>query len=148
MRFMARALAGAGLIAALAAIPTASATSPSVFFFDSASARLSPQAEAIIAVAASTILTEEAREVELLAATDRVGSAASNLRLSRRRGEAVKAALVDRGVPAGVIRISAYGENRSIVETADEVPEPQNRYVWIAVSQCRTPPDATFETAC
>ena len=48
--------------------------------------------------------------IRLIASTDAAGSADANLRLARRRGEAVKAALVRRGVPAGAIDIDARGE--------------------------------------
>jgi len=35
------------------------------------------------------------------------------------------------GVPGRRITVSATGEDRPIVETADEVPEAQNRTVWL-----------------
>lgn len=45
----------------------------------------------------------------------------------------MKAALIERGVPAGLIRVEAWGKARGLVETADGVPEPQNRAVGIVM---------------
>ena len=64
---------------------------------------------------------------------DRSGSAQYNQRLSQRRADAVAAELVARGVPRNIIMVSAYGESRPLVPTADGVREPQNRRVEIVL---------------
>ena len=70
---------------------------------------------------------------------DRVGSVDRNLRLSRRRAEAVAAYLRRKGVTAPIV-ISFHGEARPLVETADEVEERQNRYVSIWIDDPRQNP--------
>ena len=85
--------------------------------------------------AAQWLRESRAVAVSIEASTDRVGSASSNLRLSRRRGEAVKAALVRRGIPAEQITVKALGETRPLVETADGIPESQNRYAMIFIDR-------------
>jgi outer membrane protein OmpA-like peptidoglycan-associated protein len=98
-------------------------------FFDTGSARITEQGSRMLDAAASWTVTPM-REIVVAGHADRVGSSSSNLNLSRRRAEAVKAALVERGVPAVLISTEAYGEGRLLVETADGVAEPQNRSVY------------------
>ncbi|HEX8363984.1 MAG TPA: OmpA family protein [Allosphingosinicella sp.] len=62
---------------------------------------------------------------------DRVGSAAANRRLSRRRAEAVRDYLAARGIPYASMTIVAVGESRPMVDTADGVPEALNRFVMV-----------------
>ena len=45
--------------------------------------------------------------------------------------EAVRDYLVSRGVPTRLIGVLGYGEAQPLVETADGVVEPQNRYAMI-----------------
>jgi len=62
---------------------------------------------------------------------DRSGPDAYNLALSQRRGEAVAADLVARGVSRSAITVQVFGESRPLVATADGVRGPQNRRVEI-----------------
>jgi OOP family OmpA-OmpF porin len=62
---------------------------------------------------------------------DRSGPAAANFSLSRRRAGAIARYLTDRGVPAAVVTTQAFGEGRPLIDTADDVQEPQNRRVEI-----------------
>ena len=70
----------------------------------------------------------------LTAGADRVGPADYNMRLAGRRGEAVKAALVRRGIPASVIGVEALGESLLFSPTADGVPDEFNRIVWMELA--------------
>jgi OmpA-OmpF porin, OOP family len=63
---------------------------------------------------------------------DKSGPDDYNMRLSQRRAEAVRQALIERGWPAERIEIRAMGEEVPLVETADGVREPANRRVRIA----------------
>jgi outer membrane protein OmpA-like peptidoglycan-associated protein len=107
-------------------------------FFDSGSTRLSGQADRIIGWAASWTATPM-REIVVAGHADRVGPSSYNLWLSRRRAEAVKAALIERGVPADLITIEAFGEDRPLVPTEDGVPEPQNRFVDLVMEPVERP---------
>jgi outer membrane protein OmpA-like peptidoglycan-associated protein len=119
-------------LAWLVAAAPAQATSPYYVFFDPGSAHLTQQALTILDYAAAGIAEMQAVEIEIAGATDRVGSRRANVALSRRRAEAVHAALVARGLSPNVsVRIAAAGEIKPLVETADGVAEAQNRYAYV-----------------
>jgi len=73
--------------------------------------------------------------LELTGYTDRSGSVATNLRAGRRRAEAVRNQLVERGVPISAILITSFGEERPLVPTEDGVREVQNRRVEISIRE-------------
>lgn len=62
---------------------------------------------------------------------DRSGSDAYNMRLSRRRADAVASLMASMGVAPGAIATDAKGESEPRVPTADGVREPQNRRVEV-----------------
>ncbi|TBR25145.1 MAG: OmpA family protein, partial [Reyranella sp.] len=64
---------------------------------------------------------------------DTSGSESYNMALSLRRANAVKDALVREGVPATNIAVLGRGEQGLLVQTGDNVREPQNRRVEIVV---------------
>lgn len=71
--------------------------------------------------------------------TDSTGTAAHNRALSLRRADAVKATLVELGMPAGTIRTAGKGERQPIDSNATIEGRAQNRRVVIIV----TPEDAS-----
>ena len=56
-----------------------------------------------------------------------------NNALSQRRAEVVASELVARGISREEIGVTAFGESRPLVATADGVREPQNRRVEIVL---------------
>lgn len=64
---------------------------------------------------------------------DRAGSNEYNKLLSMRRAQAVKAALVARGVPAANVNVTAEGETDPKIETGDGVRKAENRRVNVSV---------------
>lgn len=71
--------------------------------------------------------------------TDSRGSDSANLDLSRRRGEAVKALFVERGVTPGRIEVLASGESKPIATNDTESGRQMNRRVEIKIAP-NTPP--------
>ena len=61
--------------------------------------------------------------------TDNVGAKAANLELSKRRAEAVKAALVARGVDAGRLTTDGFGDTKPVSDNAVEAGRAKNRRV-------------------
>ena len=102
-------------------------------FFDWDRADLTERARQIIAEAANASRTASATRIDVAGHADRSGTVQYNQRLSRRRADAVAAELVRQGVSRNDIGITAYGESRPLVPTADGVREPQNRRVEIVL---------------
>jgi len=100
--------------------------------FDSGSTSLSPATRAILD---NFLAGQRTRPIPsgatLTAYTDRVGSRRANLNLARRRAMAVRDYLVAGGMAPAGINLVATPEEQGLVETADNVPELQNRNVQI-----------------
>jgi OOP family OmpA-OmpF porin len=77
------------------------------------------------------ILDREFSEITISGHTDTSASNAYNEALSLRRSQRVRQDLIDMGVPAENIRISAEGEYRLLVSTPDGTVEVRNRRVEI-----------------
>jgi outer membrane protein OmpA-like peptidoglycan-associated protein len=98
-----------------------------VVYFEFDRAELTDQADAILRRRAQEAETVDLIEVLVSGNTDTSGSASYNQRLSARRAEVVRNALVNYGVPQGKIRVRALGESNLAKPTADGVREPLNR---------------------
>jgi outer membrane protein OmpA-like peptidoglycan-associated protein len=77
------------------------------------------------------ILDRDFSEIVISGHTDTSASNAYNEALSLRRSQKVRQDLIDYGVPAENIRISAEGEYRLLVSTPDDTVEVRNRRVEI-----------------
>ena len=116
--------------------PAAVAPSPArtyLVFFDWDRAELTARAREIIAEAAANAPRVQTTRIEVAGHADRSGTPQYNQRLSERRAEAVAAELLRRGIPRSGIVVTAFGESRPLVATADGVREPQNRRVEIVL---------------
>jgi len=102
-------------------------------FFDFNRAELTGRAREIIGEAAQNARRAQSTRVEVAGHADRSGTPQYNQRLSQRRAEAVASELVARGVGRNDIGVTAFGESRPLVPTADGVREPQNRRVEIVL---------------
>jgi OOP family OmpA-OmpF porin len=67
--------------------------------------------------------------LHLVGYTDLTGSVRYNMRLSLKRAERVRRALIAAGVPAAKMTAEGRGRSSPLVSTADGVREPQNRRV-------------------
>ena len=74
-----------------------------------------------------------APEVVLIGHSDRVGKLEDNDRLSLRRAEAMRKALIEVGVAGTAIDVAGRGEREPLVATADDVAEARNRRVEISI---------------
>ena len=138
-----RIFAGLSAIALLMSSP-ALAVSPWTVFFESNSSHIDRQSAAILDNVAASFRAVRIRGFRVFGHTDRVGPAAYNRRLAQRRAEAVRAALARRGVPLEAIETVATGEDQPLVETEDDVAEPQNRRVEILIT-CIDSPRVGFD---
>ncbi len=104
-------------------------------FFDLGSAALTRDGRETVAEAAREYQQTGAARLSLAGHADSSGDAASNLRFSERRVEAVRRELVRLGVPREAITAVAQGEGVPLIETADGTREARNRRVEIVVPQ-------------
>ena len=110
-----------------------SAAAPLMLFFDWGKPDIRSDDQAVLDQAVEAWRASPGARLMLSGHTDRSGSAAFNLRASRKRAETVRDELVKRGVPASAIGILAYGEDSALVPTEDGVREVQNRRVEIII---------------
>lgn len=101
-------------------------------FFDSGSARLNQRAVAQLDKMEPAIWLSCVDRVDIIGHTDRSGSSADNLKLSLRRAEIVRDALIARGAQKALfVVVRGIGEDDPLIPTADGVAEPQNNFVEI-----------------
>lgn len=79
--------------------------------------------------------------IQIMGHTDSTGSEDANMRLSQRRAEAVRNALVGNGVNASRMTLIGYGESRPIASNDTEAGRQMNRRVEIRIipQQAQTP---------
>jgi hypothetical protein len=117
--------------------PTRCADETVQIYFETFSSDVTKEGKAVIAAAAQQARPCKVTGVDVLGLADSVGGAAdSNLELSKRRAEAVTAALSAAGLPAAEFKITAVGEkgsttadgrSRPLRRRADIAPEPKER---------------------
>ena len=103
-----------------------------IVFFEFDKSSLTVDGKKVVDAAAAAFKSGKSG-VAISGYTDLAGTQRYNLALSKRRAEAVKAALVKDGVPASAIDESWHGKENPRVPTADGVREPQNRRVEITM---------------
>lgn len=123
-------------VAFLFAMPAAAQPAdgePFRIFFDWGKPELTRDAQAILGEALADYQGSPGSRVEIAGHSDRSGPAAYNIGASRRRADAARDWLVERGIPASAIAVAAFGESRPIVPTEDGVREAQNRRAEIRI---------------
>ncbi len=96
-------------------------------YFDYDSAALTDAAQSLIQARAAEAREYDITSITVQGNTDTSGSSAYNERLSARRANVVRDALVANGIPASAISLEALGESNPAKPTADGVREPLNR---------------------
>jgi hypothetical protein len=128
--------------AMLAQAAPAAACMPGYFSFERGSASIRADDQWVVATIARAFRTRPGLRVRLTASTDRTGSSAANMQLARRRGEAVRAALVRAGIPAAAVEVVADPEDRRNVSAAE------SRVVFPDVFDPREPGGADQSSIC
>lgn len=97
--------------------------------FETGSASLSVAADPVLNEVATVLTRNPGLRIRIDGHTDAAGSAASNEQLSLRRAEAVKTALVNRGILAERLSVRGFGETEPIVPAGSSGRAPENRRV-------------------
>lgn len=104
-----------------------------VVFFGFNKANLTADAQKVVAEAAAAAMQYNAEQIVVIGHADTVGSPRYNIELSERRAETVRDELVRQGVQADRIATTGRGESDPMVQTGDNVREPQNRRASITI---------------
>jgi outer membrane protein OmpA-like peptidoglycan-associated protein len=111
--------------------PPPAAPKEFIVFFGHNKSNLTPEAIDVVRQAAAAAKEYGSATITVVGHADKSGSPAYNEKLSLRRADGVKGALVGEGIEAAKITTSGRGESDPMVPTEDGVREPQNRRVHI-----------------
>lgn len=105
--------------------------------FDTGRAQLKPGAMRTLDQLATFLRENPDRTVEIEGYTDSVGSDSMNQVLSERRANAVKSALMDRGIAINRIAARGLGEMNPVASNDTTAGRQQNRRVEVIISNAR-----------
>lgn len=124
-------------VAVAVAVPVmaVSPLSPAIVFFAPGSSALTPLGEQTLQSVLSIYRGNGGGiRYVLLAHTDAADAQSSSVALSPARALAVKKRLIELGIPADRIEVSAFGDSRPLAKVQPGAAEPQNRRVEIIES--------------
>jgi OOP family OmpA-OmpF porin len=101
-------------------------------FFDFDQSTLGPGAQSVLDSVAQEAASRSIKSLNVVGHADTSGPEEYNRQLAMRRANAVRDALVQRGIDPNSIRVDSRGENELLVQTADNVREPANRRAQIS----------------
>ena len=90
-------------------------------------AELADEGRKVLDDVAQKLLAIDPEAVAVTAHADRIGSAAYNEQLSARRAEAIRAYLVDKGVPEKLVRFEAKGAREPVTAGRCDAMGPENK---------------------
>jgi outer membrane protein OmpA-like peptidoglycan-associated protein len=127
---------------------------PSTVLFDAGKAEFKQADAAPYLDRLAKLLTDKTKNmVAVEGHTDNVGNAAGNQKLSEQRAEVIRAALVQRGVPAERLSSVGYSFNRPLASNATDQGKAMNRRVELIILDEKVAnitqgePAASFESA-
>jgi OmpA-OmpF porin, OOP family len=101
--------------------------------FANNSATLTPDSQDQLTNVATILKAYPHASVKIGGFTDNVGNVADNKRLSAQRAAAVRAALMQAGIPASRVQAQGYGEEHPIADNSTEAGRAQNRRIGILI---------------
>jgi OmpA-OmpF porin, OOP family len=107
--------------------PAPAAPQVYLVLFDFDKSDINPAAQAVINRVVADFSANKAKSISITGYTDRSGTDDYNLKLSERRADSARAALIAAGIPADAITTAWKGESENAVPTADGVKEQANR---------------------
>lgn len=108
-------------------VSVAAAPADFTVYFAFGSAALTDRGQAVVRQAVEAARSGRQSRITVVGHTDTAGSKEFNLTLSKERATSVKTAMVGMGARSRAVEISGAGESDLAIQTADNVPEAQNR---------------------
>lgn len=105
--------------------------------FDTDKFEIKPQYRDILNRVAGVLMTQKQYSIYVYGYTDDVGTTDYNLKLSARRAEAVRAALVEAGINSAVITTKGFGKSDPRVKGDSPAARSTNRRVEIGIVDSR-----------
>jgi OOP family OmpA-OmpF porin len=102
-------------------------------FFDFDKSTIKPEGRQVLDQVADTVQSIDLETLIATGHTDSIGAEAYNQKLSERRANAVKAYLVNKGVPADRIYTEGKGEAQPVASNKTREGRAQNRRVEIEI---------------
>jgi outer membrane protein OmpA-like peptidoglycan-associated protein len=102
-------------------------------YFQFDSDELTEESRALLPKIRRVVRERAVPDVAVIGHTDRVGGAPGNVELGLKRANMARALLIAAGLDASFVSVTSHGETDLLVSTADDVAEPRNRRVEIAV---------------
>lgn len=108
---------------------------PRVFtlYFLFESEELTDESRSFVPTILDTVRARPVPDVVVVGHTDTIGTSELNFKLGTRRATTVRDLLVQAGLDPALVEVMSLGEEDLVVPTADEVSEPRNRRVEIAI---------------
>jgi outer membrane protein OmpA-like peptidoglycan-associated protein len=104
-----------------------------ILYFENNDVELTSDSLNLIPEILSCIKKRTPTEISVIGHTDTLGDEDANMALSKRRADAVKALLIEKGLDPDFIRATSHGEANPLIKTEDNVSEPRNRRVEVIV---------------
>lgn len=102
-------------------------------YFDTGDDKLTNKNNESLKQVIKELQKRKTRDITIIGHTDTVGTYQDNLQLSKKRVSRVKKWLLSQKFQLNTLTTEHYGENDLLVQTADNVNEPQNRRVEIFI---------------
>jgi outer membrane protein OmpA-like peptidoglycan-associated protein len=106
---------------------------PYIVFFDWDKSSLAASSDTTMNELAAQIKRTNPTSIKISGHADKSGTNVYNDALSMRRADVVRASLERNGVTRSKSSIESFGESKPLVNTADDVREPQNRRVEVTM---------------
>ncbi len=103
--------------------------------FDTGKAQLNPGSDRKLDQLAQFLTSHPERRVQIDGYTDSVGTDAYNQELSQRRADAVKSALIARGIDPSRIGTQGYGKGYPVADNTDSGGRQLNRRVEVVIGE-------------
>jgi len=104
-----------------------------ILHFETGSVNLVSESRNLLPTILDTIKERKSVSISVIGHADTAGNKEYNLKLSKRRAQAITNLLLEKGIDQDRIETTSHGEENPRIKTGDNVVEPKNRRVEVIV---------------